>query len=81
MASKTRKPNHSGSTLDSLLREDGFLEEVEAVAIKRVRGFVDRTETLDEFLAKQGLLVEVEAKALKEIAADRKKARNRKRER
>ena len=31
-----RKPNHSGSTLDSLLREDGILEEVEAVAIKRV---------------------------------------------
>jgi hypothetical protein len=31
-----RKPNHSGSTLDSLLREDGILEEVEAIAIKRV---------------------------------------------
>lgn len=31
-----KKPNHSGSTLDSLLQEDGVLEEVEAVAIKRV---------------------------------------------
>lgn len=31
-----RKANHSGSTLDSLLQEDGILEEVEAVAIKRV---------------------------------------------
>lgn len=27
---------HSGSSLDSLLDEDGLLEEVEAVAIKRV---------------------------------------------
>jgi antitoxin HicB len=33
---KRKKPNHSGSTLDSLLKEDGILEEVEAVAIKRV---------------------------------------------
>lgn len=31
-----RKPNHCGSTIDSLLQEDGILEEVEAVAIKRV---------------------------------------------
>ena len=30
------KARHSGSSLDSLLREDGILEEVEAVAIKRV---------------------------------------------
>lgn len=28
--------DHSGSTLDSLLAEDGILEAVEAVAIKRV---------------------------------------------
>jgi antitoxin HicB len=33
---KRKKPNHSGSTLDSLLQDDGILEEVEAVAIKRV---------------------------------------------
>ena len=32
----TRGIDHSGSTLDSLLEEDGNLEEVEAVAIKRV---------------------------------------------
>jgi len=31
-----RKPNHSGSTPDSLLREDGILEDVEAVALNRV---------------------------------------------
>ncbi len=31
-----RKASHSGSTVDSLLQEDGILEEVEAVAIKRV---------------------------------------------
>lgn len=34
---KARKRNkHAGSTLDSLLEEDGVLGEVEAVAIKRV---------------------------------------------
>jgi antitoxin HicB len=33
---KPKKPNHSGSTLDSLLKDDGILEEVEAVALKRV---------------------------------------------
>ncbi len=36
MNRKRKKPDHSGSTLDSLLQEDGILEEVEAVAIKRV---------------------------------------------
>lgn len=36
MSHKPRKPNHSGSTLDSLLKDDGILEEVEAVALKRV---------------------------------------------
>ena len=36
MKRKRKKPNHSGSTLDSLLQDDGILEEVEAVAIKRV---------------------------------------------
>src|SRR5947209_6712530 len=74
-----RKPDHSGSTLDSLLAEDGLLEEVEAVAIARVKrwrkdpGFVDRSETFDEFLAKDSLLADTENAALKEIAADRKK--------
>jgi antitoxin HicB len=33
---KAKKPNLSGSTLDSLLKEDDILEEVEAVALKRV---------------------------------------------
>jgi antitoxin HicB len=31
-----KKVNHSGSTLDSFLEEEGIREEVEAVAIKRV---------------------------------------------
>ncbi len=31
-----RIADHSGSSLDSLLAEEGILEEVEAVAIKRV---------------------------------------------
>jgi DNA-binding Xre family transcriptional regulator len=34
---RSNKPvDHSGSTLDSLLEEDGVLVEVEAVAVKRV---------------------------------------------
>ena len=36
MTRKKKKTRHSGSTLDSLLKENGILEEVEAVAIKRV---------------------------------------------
>jgi antitoxin HicB len=36
-AKKNRKKvNHSGSTLDSFLEEEGIRDEVEAVAIKRV---------------------------------------------
>ena len=31
-----KKTNHSGSTFDSFLEEEGIREEVEAVAIKRV---------------------------------------------
>jgi hypothetical protein len=34
--------DHSGSTLDSLLEEDGILGEVEAVAVKRVFRFLAR---------------------------------------
>jgi len=33
---RTKADRHSGSTLDSLLEADGMLDEVEAVAIKRV---------------------------------------------
>jgi DNA-binding Xre family transcriptional regulator len=36
VTSKIRKPNHSGSTFDSPLQEDGILEDVEAVALNRV---------------------------------------------
>ena len=37
LASKSKRSvDHSGSTLDSLLEEDGILAEVEAVAVKRV---------------------------------------------
>jgi len=41
MAPSKRRVDHSGSTLDSLLEEDGILAEVEAAAAKRVR---DRIE-------------------------------------
>jgi hypothetical protein len=34
--------DHSGSTLDSLLEEDGILGDVEAVAVKRVFRFLAR---------------------------------------
>lgn len=33
---RRRRMNHSGSTFDSFLEEEGIREEVEAVAIKRV---------------------------------------------
>jgi hypothetical protein len=33
---KQKKTDHSGSTFDSFLEEEGIREEVEAVAIKRV---------------------------------------------
>ena len=36
MKSSKSHPNHTGSSLDSLLDEEGILEEVEAVALKRV---------------------------------------------
>jgi antitoxin HicB len=48
-------------------------------AMKRKKGYIDRSETLDEFLAKNGLLAETEEAALKEIVADQKKARGRER--
>ena len=53
-----RKPNHSGSTFDSLLQEDGILEEVEAVAIKRVLAWqlteaMRKTETTKLALARE----------------------------
>jgi hypothetical protein len=36
MSKNKKSVDHSGSTLDSLLEEDGILAEVEAVAVKRV---------------------------------------------
>jgi antitoxin HicB len=36
VSKKRRKINHSGSTFDSFLEEEGIREETEAVAIKRV---------------------------------------------
>jgi hypothetical protein len=56
------------------------LEEVEAVAIKRViamrkKGTINRSETFDQFLAKDGLLAATEEAALKDIVADQKKVR------
>lgn len=36
MKSKKKKIDHTGSTFDSFLEEEGIREEVEAVAVKRV---------------------------------------------
>jgi antitoxin HicB len=36
MRRSTKRVDHTGSTLDSLLEDDGILAEVEAVAMKRV---------------------------------------------
>jgi hypothetical protein len=36
MPKSKKSIDHSGSTLDSLLEQDGILAEVEAMAIKRV---------------------------------------------
>jgi hypothetical protein len=42
---KTREiSDHSGSTFDSFLEEEGVLGEVHAVAIKRVRAWQKRVE-------------------------------------
>jgi hypothetical protein len=35
--------DHSGSSFDSLLEEEGILDEAEAAAIKRVRQFILET--------------------------------------
>jgi antitoxin HicB len=35
----SKRTDHSGSTFDSFLEEEGIREEVEAVAIKRVRAW------------------------------------------
>lgn len=37
-------PRHLGSSFDDFLREDGLLEEVEAVAAKRVLDFKDSSD-------------------------------------
>jgi hypothetical protein len=39
---KNVSPEHTGSTFDSFLEEEGIREEVEAVAVKRVIGLATR---------------------------------------
>jgi len=36
---KNASPEHTGSTFDSFLKEEGIREEVEAVAVSRVRAW------------------------------------------
>ncbi len=56
----TRKNKHSGSSFDSFLKEEGILEEVEAVAIKRVIAW-----QLSEAMRKGGVTKKAMAARLK----------------
>lgn len=53
---KTRKnrkrADHSGSTFDGFLEEEGILEQIEAVAVKRVLAWL-RTAKTDRTAAKR----------------------------
>jgi hypothetical protein len=50
-----KRRDHSGSTFDSFLEEEGVLEEVEAVAIKRVLAWQLRQEMQKQNKTKQAM--------------------------
>jgi len=50
-----KKMNHSGSTFDSFLEEEGIREEVEAVAIKRVLAWQLEQAMQDQQKTKQAM--------------------------
>ena len=50
-----KKMDHSGSTFDSLLEEEGIREEVEAVAIKRVLAWQLEQAMQDQQKTKQAM--------------------------
>jgi len=59
-ARKSRKlTNHSGSTFDSFLEEEGIREEVEAVAIKRVLAWQLEQAMKDQQKTKQAMAKEL----------------------
>lgn len=57
---KRKRTNHSGSTFDSFLEEEGIREEVEAVAIKRVLAW-----QLEQAMQKQRKTKQAMAKQLR----------------
>jgi uncharacterized FlaG/YvyC family protein len=54
-----KKVNHSGSTFDSFLDEEGIREEVEAVAIKRVVAWQLREAMKEQRKTKQSMAREL----------------------
>ena len=52
---KRKKTDHSGSTFDSFLEEEGIREEVEAVAIKRVLAWEFERAMGDQRKTKQAM--------------------------
>lgn len=59
MNRKDPDKNHSGSTLDELLQEDGMLDEVEAIAIKRVIAWQLQTAMKKNKISKQGMAAQL----------------------
>jgi antitoxin HicB len=52
---KRKKTDHSGSTFDSFLEQEGILEEVEAVAIKRVLAWQFENAMLEQQKTKRAM--------------------------
>src|SRR6185312_10446778 len=59
MSRNDANKNRSGSTLDELLQEDGMLDEVEAIAIKRVIAWQLQTAMKKNKLSKQGMAAQL----------------------
>jgi antitoxin HicB len=55
MRTSRSRTNHSGSTFDGFLEEEGIREEVEAVAIKRVLAWQLEQSMLEQKKTKQAL--------------------------
>ena len=55
MKNRSKRIDHSGSSFDEFLREDGILEEAEAVAIKRVISWQLRREMQRKRITKKAM--------------------------
>ena len=56
---RSKKPNHTGSSFDSFLQEEGIREEVEAVAVKRVLAWQISREMKRQQKTKQAMAKEL----------------------